>query len=75
MPTSRRQNLKLLLTLTVAGFVWPASLHSQQDDDVIRVNTELVVLNITVTDKADSMCLACGFPTSRFFEDGKEVRY
>lgn len=73
MPTSRRQNLKLLLTLTVAGFVWPASLHSQQDDDIIRVNTELVVLNITVTDKAGQYVPGLRLSDFTILEDGKPV--
>ena len=46
---------------------------AQQDDDVVRVNTELVVLNITVTDKAGQYVPGLKLSDFKVFEDGKEV--
>jgi Ca-activated chloride channel family protein len=44
-----------------------------QDDDVVRVNTELVVLNVTVTDKAGEYVPGLRLSDFKVFEDGKEV--
>jgi Ca-activated chloride channel homolog len=46
---------------------------AQQDDDVVRVNTELVVLNVTVTDKAGQYVKALRASDFKIFEDGGEV--
>jgi Ca-activated chloride channel homolog len=46
---------------------------SQQDDEVVRVNTELVVLNVTVTDKAGEYVPGLRLSDFKVFEDGKEV--
>ena len=43
--------MKSLLFL-LAILCFSAVVAVAQDDDVIRVNTDLVVLNVTVTDKA-----------------------
>ena len=59
--------------LVIASLVCPALLRSQQDDDVIRVNTELVVLNVTVTDKAGQYVPGLGLSDFTIFEDGKQV--
>src|SRR6266850_2571381 len=40
------------LAILLATSAFLAHIRSQQDDEVVRVNTDLVVLNITVTDKA-----------------------
>ena len=45
-----------------------------QDDDVIRTNTDLVVLNVTVTDKAGQYVKALKASDFRVFEDGVEVK-
>lgn len=45
-----------------------------QDDDVIRTNTDLVVLNVTVTDKAGQYVKALKPSDFRVFEDGVEVK-
>ena len=45
-----------------------------QDDDVIRVNTELVVLNITVTDKAGQYVKGLKASDFKVYEDGVEVQ-
>jgi Ca-activated chloride channel family protein len=44
-----------------------------QDDDVIRVNTELVVLNVTVTDKDGHYVKALKKSDFKIYEDGVEV--
>lgn len=44
-----------------------------QDDDVIRTNTDLVVLNVTVTDKAGQYVKALKASDFKVFEDGVEV--
>jgi Ca-activated chloride channel family protein len=51
----------------------PIHLHPQQDDDVVRVNTDLVVLNITVTDKAGQYVPGLRLSDFTILEDGKEV--
>jgi Ca-activated chloride channel homolog len=51
----------------------PATGHSQQDDDVVRVNTELVVLNITVTDASGQYVPGLKLADFKVLEDGKEV--
>src|SRR6185503_8199045 len=45
-----------------------------QDDDVIRTNTELVVLNITVTDKAGQYVKGLKASDFKVYEDGIEVK-
>lgn len=57
----------LCITLT------PSSLFAQQDDEVVRVNTDLVVLNITVTDKSGQYVPGLKISDFRILEDGKEV--
>ena len=63
----------MLAALVIAALVCPALLRSQQDDDVIRVNTELVVLNVTVTDKVGQYVPNLHLSDFTIFEDGKEV--
>ena len=46
----------------------------QQDDDVVRVNTELVVLNVTVTDKSGQYVKALRASDFKIYEDGNEVQ-
>ena len=45
-----------------------------QDDDVIRTNTDLVVLNVTVTDRAGQYVKALKASDFKVFEDGVEVK-
>jgi Ca-activated chloride channel family protein len=51
----------------------PPAGYSQQDDDVVRVNTDLVVLNITVTDAAGQYVPGLRLSDFKVFEDGKEI--
>src|SRR5215211_3657542 len=44
-----------------------------QDDDVVRVNTDLVVLNVTVTDNAGQYVKALKASDFKIYEDGVEV--
>lgn len=57
----------------VLGLAFPALIRSQQDDDVVRFNTDLVVLNITVTDKVGQYVPGLRLSDFTIFEDGKEV--
>src|SRR5690349_23858290 len=45
-----------------------------QDDDVIRTNTDLVVLNVTVTDKDGKYAKGLKASDFKVFEDGVEVK-
>jgi Ca-activated chloride channel homolog len=60
--------LLLCLFLSVA-----VEVSGQDDDDVVRVTTELVVLNVTVTDKAGEYVPGLKLSNFKVFEDGKEV--
>jgi Ca-activated chloride channel family protein len=48
-------------------------LQAQQDDDVVRVNTDLVILNLTVTDKSGQYVPGLHLSDFTIFEDGKQV--
>lgn len=45
-----------------------------QDDDVVRVNTDLVVLNVTVTDKTGQYVKGLKASDFKVYEDGVEVQ-
>jgi len=51
----------------------PSSLFAQQDDEVVRVNTDLIVLNITVTDKSGQYVPGLKVSDFTILEDGKEI--
>ena len=70
-PPSYR-GLTCFLAALLAGLICPGLIQSQQDD-VVRVNTDLVVLNITVTDKAGEYVPGLRLSDFTIFEDGKEV--
>ncbi|HEY8187407.1 MAG TPA: VWA domain-containing protein [Pyrinomonadaceae bacterium] len=61
------------LAILIAASAIPPTIRSQQDDDVVRVNTDLVVLNITVTDKAGQYVPGLHLSDFTIFEDGKQV--
>jgi Ca-activated chloride channel homolog len=71
-PRSHRALLHFV-AIVVAGLVFPVLIRSQQDDDVVRVNTDLVVLNITVTDKAGQYIPGLRLSDFTILDDGKEV--
>lgn len=63
-------------TLTAVALILlllPVTSLPQQDDDVVRVNTELVVLNVTVTNKAGEYVPGLKLADFMVFEDGKQV--
>ena len=60
--------LFVLVTLCITAVVVQA-----QDDDVVRVSTDLVVLNLTVTDKAGQYVKALKASDFKVYEDGVEV--
>jgi Ca-activated chloride channel family protein len=47
---------------------------AQDDDDVVRVNTDLVVLNVTVTDKDGQYVKGLKKSDFKIYEDGVEVQ-
>ncbi len=59
----------LLATLLLAT----SAQSTQQDDDVVRVNTDLVVLNLTVMDKSGQYVKGLRVSDFKVYEDGKEV--
>src|SRR3954447_2195931 len=66
-------NRTLKLFVLVLSLLLPFSLSAQQDDDVVRVNTDLVILNVTVTDTSGKYVRGLRAPDFKIFEDGKEV--
>lgn len=46
---------------------------AQQDDEVVRTNTDLVVLNVTVTDAAGKYVRGLRVSDFKIYEDGREV--
>ncbi|MGH9902258.1 MAG: VWA domain-containing protein, partial [Pyrinomonadaceae bacterium] len=47
-------------------------VRQDDDDDVVRVNADLVVLNVTVTDKEGKYVHKLSRPDFKIFEDGRE---
>jgi Ca-activated chloride channel homolog len=50
-----------------------ASAQRPQEDEVVRVNTDQVILNITVTDRSGQYVRGLRLPDFKIYEDGKEV--
>jgi len=65
-----RQTLPFLLAILCVS-AWTVVA---QDDDVVRVNTELVVLNLTVTDHEGHYVKALKKSDFKIYEDGVEVQ-
>src|SRR5258705_2710389 len=61
------------LALTILVLITASVASGQQDDDVVRVNTDLVVLNLTVTDKSGQYAQGLKSSDFKVYEDGKEV--
>jgi len=66
---TRTRFLSLLAILIVS-----ASVAFAQDDDVIRTNTDVVVLNLTVTDKAGQYVKGLKATDFKLYVDGVEVQ-
>jgi len=62
-----------IIIASLACLASPVLIRSQQSDDVVRVNTDLVVLNITVTDKGGQYIPGLRLSDFTILEDGKEV--
>nr|AIA16311.1 VWFA-related Acidobacterial domain [uncultured bacterium] len=62
-----------LTLLILFPFVTAHQTFAQDDDDVIRVNTDLVILNVTVTDQDGKYIPGLKIADFKIFEDGKEV--
>ena len=72
MTITRRLKTGLLLLFFFLGST-TTQVQAQDDDDVVRVNTELVILNITVTDKAGQYVPGLKLSDFTIFEDGKPI--
>lgn len=68
-----RSGTLLLIILVATSLIAVSPLIAQQDDDVIRVSTGLVILNITVTDQAGQYVPGMRLSDFKIFEDGREV--
>ena len=68
MLNSHRWPILFLLFLLISN-----TAIAQDDDDVVRVNTELVVLNVTVTDSAGNYVRKLRASDFKVFEDGKLI--
>jgi len=69
----RAHALLFIIAISSALFLRAVTAHAQQDDeDVVRVNSDLVVLNVTVTDKSGSYVHKLARPDFKIFEDGRE---
>lgn len=60
----------VLLTVTLLFF--SKALLAQDEDEVVRVNTDLVVLNLTVTDASGAYVSGLDRSAFRIFEDDRE---
>ena len=70
----RGRFLECVLAAVILGILLAGPMvNAQQDEDVIRVNTELVVLNITVTDSAGQYVPGLRRSDFKIYEDGREV--
>jgi Ca-activated chloride channel homolog len=72
-PTVRRRPRRCLPALLAALFIFaPASALRAQDDEVVRVESDLVVLNVTVTDQQGRYVHKLARNDFKVFEDGRE---
>jgi Ca-activated chloride channel family protein len=70
----RTRSVSKTLPLLLAIVCLNAFAVAAQDDDVVRVNTDLVVLNITVTDKDGQYVKGLKVSDFKIYEDGIEVQ-
>jgi len=68
------QTLRRLSFLFIVICLTAVVVAAQDDDDVVRVNTDLVVLNVTVTDKGGQYVKNLKVTDFKIFEDGVEVQ-
>lgn len=67
----RRHTLFVYIALLIT-FSIPVQAQDAQDDDVVRVNTDLVVVNVTVTDASGKYARGLRRADFKLMEDGKE---
>lgn len=73
MPTFKSALIKPLLLIAASIIFLPVQV-SAQDDDVVRIETDLVVLNVTVTDKSGRYVPGLKQKDFKVFEDGVEIQ-
>jgi len=75
-PDSKTQRFLLLCLLACLSAQLASGVRAQKDDEdeVVRVNSELVVLNVTVTDAKGRYVHALKRADFKIFEDGREQR-
>lgn len=75
LPGSKTTSI-LFLSLLACLVLCPVAAHAQQEDEdeVVRVNSDLVVLNVTVTDAQGLYVHKLSRPDFKIFEDGREQR-
>lgn len=71
-PKNPRAILQFSIFITLFA-LFPA-LANGQEDDVVRVDTNLVIINITVTDKNGKYISGLKLADFKILEDGKEVQ-
>ena len=72
LTTSRRFALYACVTLLAILSQVPAQAQQSQDDEVLRVNTDLVVVNVTVTDASGKYARGLQRADFKLIEDGRE---
>lgn len=78
MPEQASKKTPLLLCLLMAASLFfslqpfPSKAQQQSDDEVVRVNTDLVVLNVTVADASGKYAHGLKKTDFKLFEDGRE---
>ncbi len=75
-PTLKTKTLLLLCLLACLSALFLSAVRAQKDDDdeVVRVNADLVVLNVTVTDLKGRYVHQLKRADFKIFEDGREQR-
>ena len=73
-PSSKGFNAaRLFFVAILTALLCSAAARAQKDDEeVVRVNSDLVVLNVTVTDKEGVYVHKLARPDFKIFEDGRE---
>ena len=67
-----REAVYLLGALLLFAFPFSSNAQVSQDDDVVRINSDLVVLNVTVVDAQGKYVHGLHRSDFKIFEDGKE---
>src|SRR4030095_14074777 len=73
MPRVQLNRRCFLLLSFLAALCFPSSTLAQDQDDVVRVETNLVIVNVTVTDKDGHYVTKLKLSDFKIFEDAREV--